>query len=283
MTVEPQEIFLNIKGFEVQCLRWPGRGPALVMLHATGFLPWLWHPIARELADAFDVYAPYFCDHREAEPEEGGLSWLLLAEDLASLARGLDAGTVYMVGHSMGATVTALAEALHGPLASGVVLIEPIFLPSPLYQAKISVEQHPLASRSIRRRNTWSNREEAEAYFASKELFHGWDPEILQLYLEKGLTQEEGGSLTLACHPRREAALFMGGMARDPWELLEKVSCPALLVEGELSENREFIDLGQAAKLMPRAELRVVRGAGHLVPMEKPHETLDLIRGFLVP
>ena len=49
MTVEPQELFLNINGFEVECLRWPGRGPALVMLHATGFLPWIWHPIAREL------------------------------------------------------------------------------------------------------------------------------------------------------------------------------------------------------------------------------------------
>jgi len=277
---QPELSSLDIGGISIEYLRWPGEGPALVMLHATGFLPWLWHPIARELAGDFDVYAPYFCDHREAEPEEGGLSWLLLAEDLAAFIRGIEAGTPLMVGHSMGATVTALAEALHGPLASRAVLIEPIFLPSPFYRVEIAVDQHPLASRSIKRRNAWESREEAMAYFGTKELFSGWDAEMLRIYLDKGVVEDGEGSLTLACHPRREAALFMGGMARDPWELLEKVACPTLLVEGELSENRSVIDLGRAAELMPRAQLRVVEGAGHLVPMQKPRETLALIRDF---
>ena len=280
---QPELSSLDIGGISIEYLRWPGEGPALVMLHATGFLPWLWHPIARELAGDFDVYAPYFCDHREAEPEEGGLSWLLLAEDLAAFVRSLKAGMPLMVGHSMGATVTALAEALHGPLASRAVLIEPIFLPSPFYRMEIEVDQHPLASRSIRRRNAWKSREEAMAYFASKELFRNWDPEMLQIYLERGVVEDGKGSLTLSCHPRREAALFMGGMARDPWEVMEKVRCPVLLVEGELSENREFIDLARAAELMPRAQLQVVKGVGHLVLMEKPRETLALIRDFFAP
>jgi pimeloyl-ACP methyl ester carboxylesterase len=280
MPVEPEALALDVGGAEMQYLRWPGSGSPLVMLHATGFLPWLWHPIARELAGDFDVYAPYFCDHREAEPEEGGLSWLLLAEDLAAFIRGIEAEMPLMVGHSMGATVTALAEALHGPLASRAVLIEPIFLPSPFYRVEIAVDQHPLASRSIRRRNAWESRDEAMAYFGTKELFSGWDPEMLRIYLERGVVEDGEGSLTLACHPRREAALFMGGMARDPWELLEKVTCPTLLVEGELSENRSVIDLARAAELMPRAQLRVVEEAGHLVPMQKPREALALIRDF---
>lgn len=277
----PEIRSLDIGDAEIQYLHYPGDGPAVIMLHATGFLPWLWHPIARELAGDFRVIAPYFCDHREFDPEEGGLSWLLLAEDLAALVAGLGLEDPCIVGHSMGATVASIAEALKGPLASRMLLIEPIFLPSDFYQAELTIEQHPLASKSIRRRNEWRDEIEAREYLTGKDLFANWDGEMLDLYLRHGMSANEESGLTLACHPRREAALFMGGMAQDPWPLMEKISCPVLLVEGGRSENRLVIDLGRAASVVPRGELRVVADAGHLVPMERPREVLALILQFL--
>jgi lipase len=264
----------------VQYLHYPGDGPAIVLLHATGFLPWLWQPIAMELAGDFRVIAPYFCDHRVFDPEEGGLSWLLLASDLATFIRRLAIAEPFIVGHSMGATIAAIAEAHMGPLASRMILIEPILLPSGFYEAELTVEQHPLASKSIRRRNAWSDEDEAREYLGEKDLFMNWDREVLDLYLQHGLTEADSGELTLACSPRREAALFMGGMEIDPWPLLEKITCPVLLVEGEKSENRLVIDLGRAASIIPNADLEVVADAGHLVPMEKPREVLALIREF---
>ncbi|MEW6555602.1 MAG: alpha/beta hydrolase [Actinomycetota bacterium] len=276
----PEILSLDIGDAEIQYLHYAGDGPAVVMLHATGFLPWLWHPIARELAGDFRVVAPYFCDHRVFDPEEGGLSWLLLASDLTALIAGLGLTAPGIVGHSMGATVASMAEALRGPLASRMLLIEPILLPSGFYEVDLTVEQHPLASKSVRRRNSWRDGEEAREYLLGKDLFKNWDPEMLDLYLQHGLSEATGGKLTLACSPGREAALFMGGMVQDPWPLLEKISCPVLLVEGERSENRLVIDLGRAASVMPDADLKQVSGAGHLVPMEKPEETLALIRGF---
>jgi len=270
----------DIGEVELQYLHYPGDGPAVVLLHATGFLPWLWHPIARELAGDFRVIAPYFCDHRVFDPEEGGLSWLLLASDLATFIRRLAIAEPYVVGHSMGATVAAIAEAHMGPLASRMMLIEPILLPSGFYEAELTVEQHPLASKSIRRRNAWSDEDEARDYLGEKDLFANWDREILDLYLQHGMAEADSGALTLACSPRREAALFMGGMEVDPWPLLEKIPCPVLLVEGEKSENRLVIDLARAASIIPDADLEVVADARHLVPMEKPREVLAIIREF---
>jgi pimeloyl-ACP methyl ester carboxylesterase len=145
---------------------------------------------------------------------------------------------------------------------------------------KRQVEQHPLASKSIRRRSTWSDAAEAKSYLEGKELFMNWDAEMLDLYLHHGLTRAEDETLTLACSPRREASLFMGGMEQDPWPLLEKINCPVLFVEGEKSENRLVIDLERAASVIPGADLRLVADAGHLVPMEKPGEVLALIREF---
>ena len=181
----------------------------------------------------------------------------------------------------MGATVASIAEALHGPIASRLVLIEPIFLPSGFYETGLTVEQHPLASKSIRRRNAWRDEIEAREYLSGKDLFANWDGEMLDLYLRHGMSSYEEPGLTLACHPRREAALFMGGMAQDPWPLLERIACPVLLLEGGRSENRLVIDLGRAASVIPRGELEVVADAGHLVPMERPREVLALISQFL--
>jgi lipase len=276
----PEVLSQDIGDVELQYLDYPGSGPTVIMLHATGFLPWLWHPIARELAGGFHVIAPYFCDHRVFDPDEGGLSWLVLAEDLATLIKRLGISEPLIVGHSMGATIASMAEVLQGPLASRMILIEPIFLPSGFYEMDITVEQHPLASKSIRRRNAWSGEDEAREYLGGKGLFMNWDEEMLDLYLEHGMTEADNGALTLACHPRREAALFMGGMVRDPWTLLDGISCPVLLVEGEKSENRTVVDLGRAASIIPGADLQVVANAGHLVPMERPGEVLALIREF---
>ncbi|MBP6993598.1 MAG: alpha/beta hydrolase, partial [Spirochaetes bacterium] len=71
-----------------------------------------------------------------------------------------------------------------------------------------------------------------------------------------------------------------GGMQYDPWPLLPELSCPVLVVEGEESENRQFIDLKKAVSLMPLGEYISMPGAGHLIPMEKPVETVEMIRNF---
>jgi lipase len=277
--MKPEILKQDIGDAELQYLDYPGQGPTIIMLHATGFLPWLWHPIAREMAGRYHVMAPYFCDHRSVNPETG-LSWELLADDLVTFIDRLEISRPMLVGHSMGGAVATLAEALEGPIASRIVLIEPIFLPPELYDLPVPVEMHPLASKAMRRRNGWKDEVEARQYLTEKELFRNWDKEMLDLYLDHGMSKDAKGQLTLACAPRREAALFMGALASNPWKLLESISCPVLLIEGEDSENRTWIDLEHVAELIPNAELKRVPGAGHLVPMEKPREVLALILEF---
>lgn len=278
--LKPQSRTVDIGDTEIQYLEYPGGGPPLVLLHATGFLPWLWHPIARALASEFSVLAPYFCDHRDASPEDGGLHWQQLAEDLRLFCQHLNLPTPLMAGHSMGGTVATLAAAADPGLTAGLVLIEPIFLPREFYRLQIEVEQHPLASKSIRRRNHWADAGEAKAYLRGKTLFADWDEEMLDLYVRYGMVDAEAGGLELACHPRREASLFMGGVHLDPWPLLGRVACPVLVVEGENSGNRGHIDLEKAAAAFPAGRFMRVAGAGHLVPMERPRETARIIEAF---
>lgn len=281
MTHVPETRSVDIGDADLQYLYYDGGERTMILLHATGFLPWLWHPIARELPEACRVIAPYFCDHRETDPVKGGLSWMKLAEDLCLLCERLEIEAPVLVGHSMGATVMAMAEAVHGPKAAGMILIEPIFLPQDFYKMQIRVDDHPLASRSIRRRNAWENADEARSYLRGRGMFKDWEDEFLDLYIQHGMVQEPSGGLELTCSPEREASLFMGGMGYDPWPMLPQITCPVLILEGEKSENRQFVDLKAAARQIPRGAHRVVAGAGHLIPMEKPTQLVQMIRKFL--
>jgi len=278
--IQPEVRYADINGARLEYLYYGGDGPDIIMLHATGFMHWLWHPIARRIAGSGRIIAPYFCTHRQEDPGNGGVSWLTLAQDLCDLCRTLAIEKPLLVGHSMGATVITIANAIYGSPATKMIMIEPIFLPEQIYSADLAIDQHPLASRAIKRRNGWVDRDTALNYLKSKPLFASWDAEALELYLKYGMVPDEEGGLTLACSPRQEAALFMGGIQYNPWPLLGKIASPTLILEGEKSENRDYIDLKKAASLMQNGTYKLIKEAGHLIPMEKPRETADLFIEF---
>lgn len=271
----------DVGGADLPYLYYEGGIPQIVFAHATGFLPWLWHPVIEELAPPSQVWVPYICNYRECDPEKGGLSWDIIARDLASFSRSLNIKNPLLVGHSMGGTVLTIAASAYGIEPLGLILIEPIFLPEEFYSMKATVKDHPLASKSIKRTNHWKNEEEAWAYLKSKSLFSDWDKQVLQLYLEYGMQKQEAGDLKLACTPESEAAMFMGGWSRNPWPLLDKLTCPVLVVEGEKSENKNFIDLKKAVSLLRHGKYKSVDGAGHLIPMQKPKIIVQIIKEFL--
>ncbi len=277
MSEGPVTLTQKVDDADLQYLFYDGDDPPIILLHATGFLPMLWHPIARELCDHRKVIAPYFCDHRDTDPRKGGLSWMLLAEDLCRLCEGLSIEKPLLVGHSMGATVMTIAEATHGPRASGLFLIEPIFLPQDFYRAQIGVEDHPLARRSIKRRSRWDDSGQAKKYLRNKGLFKNWDEQFLDLYIEHGTIPGTTAELELACSPEKEASLYMGGMGYDPWPMLPQITCPVWVVEGEHSTNRPVIDLKTASAAFQQGKYHLVEEAGHLIPMEKPRVIIDMI------
>lgn len=182
----------------------------------------------------------------------------------------------------MGATVMTLAEALFGPFAAGMVLFEPIFLPQDYYTLNVQLEDHPLAVKSIGRRNTWQDHAEAKAYLKTKKLFRYWDEEMLDLYLAHGMVAAKPGQgLELDCPPTEEAALFLGGNLYDPWPLLTQITCPVLVCEGEDSGNSDFTNFRKVADTLPGGAYYLVHETGHLIPMEKPEETFSIITRFI--
>ncbi len=271
---------VSIIDAEIEYLTYGQSGPHVVMLHATGSIPWLWQPVAVRLSERFRVVAPAMYNHRQTDPEKGGLGWLDLARDLKKLTETLGLGKSLFVGHSMGAAVIMLAHTVLGMPVEKMVLIEPVFFPEAFYTFEMKLQQNPMAARAIKRRNHWPDRATVREDFLSKPFFQNWDEEVLSLYVTHGTTPDKGSGFRLACSPQQEAALFMGGNQHDPWPELPKVACPSMVVEGQVSDHRHIIDLQKVTNLIPQARYREVAGAGHLVPMEKPLEVMQLIQSF---
>jgi len=271
----------DVGGADLSYLFYEGGAPQILFAHATGFLPWLWHPIIEAFIPEYSIWAPYVCNYRSCDPEKGGLSWNVIAEDISTFCRAQKIDHPVLIGHSMGATVLTIAAAVYGVKPRGMVLVEPIYLPEEFYKTKISLQDHPLASKSIKRVNSWQNEDEAMSYLKSRPLFSDWNKEILHLYMKYGMEKLPTGSMRLTCAPESEAAMFMGGWSRDPWPLLEKIECPVLVIEGEKSSNIGLVDIQKAVSRFPRGQYESIAGAGHLIPMEKPAEIAQIVKEFV--
>lgn len=270
----------NVGDADLPYLLYDGYGPTLFLLHATGFLPWLWHPIARELSPSYRIIAPYICDYRKADIEKGGLHWMTVAKDIAAFCNKNSIENPFLVGHSMGATVSMIVHAFYGVKARAMILIEPIFLREDFYRIHFTAKDHPLAYKALRRKNHWKNPSEAMGYLKSKSLFKNWTEEMLELYITYGMKERKRGGLELVCSPKTEAAMFLGGVQYNIWPLLPKISCPVLVIEGEATDSKNFIDLERIIAVLPKTSHIIVADAGHLIPMEQPSKIVAIIGDF---
>jgi lipase len=276
----PRRLTQSIGEAEIKYLLYGGPGKTLILLQATGFPPELWHPIAQDLSGFYRIIVPSYYDHREAMSSNEGISWLLLAQDLKAFCDALQIKKPLIVGHSMGGTVAAISKGVCGLEVGRMILIEPIILIEDLYRIPFTTQDHPLASKSIKRLSHWPDESDLRQYLASKDLFKNWDREMLELYIRYGFRKDPSGAIQLNCSPTKEAALFMGGMKANPWPILPKILCPVQVLEGESSENRVFVELEKASYLMPQGSYALIGGVGHLMPMERPQKVTQIIRNF---
>lgn len=258
------------------------RGPtgALLLLgHATGFCKEVWRPTVSALrgqgvrasALAWDARG-----HGSAPPFESPVSWWTLGEDLAALVEELSPpGAVVGVGHSMGGSSMMMAELLRPGLFDGLVLIEPVVLPS-WYRPD---GEFPLAVRAARRRPVFPSLEAAADSYRSKPLFRSWHPDAFAGYLEGGLRPHPDG-FALSCPPRIEAEVFAAGFGTGLFERLDEIRTPVRLVLSDFSDGlQESMTLLE--KTFTRAAASRLRGQTHMVVMERPDLAAAEIAAFL--
>lgn len=265
---------------------WGGTGPLLHFAHANGFPPGTYRRLIDELTVGHSVVSMAARPLWEGEVPTKLRDWSPFVRDLREELARRDLRGIIGVGHSLGAVTSLLAAAADPGLFSRVVAVDPLMLTGAHSLFWATAKAIGLGGRvgivrgARRRRNLWSDRAEARAAYSTKKAFAGWDPAILDDYLDTGLIDLPSGEVYLRYPKEWEARIFKAA-PHDLWARLRTLTVPCLFVQGENSDT--FVDAARirVEREIPTARTVVVADTSHFLPMEKPGELAGVITEFL--
>ena len=128
--MEPRSQFIMINGVRLHVADWGGRGPALLVLHANGFLGRLYGAMIEHLVGQYHVVTFDLRGQGDSEtPELGTDHWQRMAGDVEGVVNHLGLHDFYGIGHSGGGALLALYTATHPGKVRGLALLEPVSVP----------------------------------------------------------------------------------------------------------------------------------------------------------
>jgi pimeloyl-ACP methyl ester carboxylesterase len=265
-------------GLELAVVDFGGRGPTLLFSHATGFHAFLWEPHARRFAATHRVLAIEHRGHGRSDKPATGYRWERFGADLAAVVRALGLRDVRAVGHSKGAMAIVIAVGLGAPIVRAV-LIEPVLIAGPP-RTEPAMES-PLAQGALRRRTTFTSRDDMFARLRPRMPFETWREEFVRCYVDHGVADRPDGGVELLCPGAIEAQVYANAPMSDSYALLERCTVPTLLVRGATGPGIDAMEEAEALRRLPDGRAVVIAGGGHFVPMERPDEVAAAIAGFV--
>ncbi|TNC19222.1 alpha/beta fold hydrolase [Amycolatopsis alkalitolerans] len=238
----------------------------LLLLHAFPVDARMWNPVREPLAARGRLITP---DQRglgrtPLPGTERAPSLEDAARDVVALLDKLELGKVVLGGCSMGGYVTMAVLRLAPERVGGLVLVD----------TRASADTPEAAG----------NRERV-ASRAETEGVAGWLAESMlpNLLSERARTEQPGVAETVRDlidgQPASGVAWASRAMAvrPDSMDVLAAADVPALVVVGAEDSLTPPEDARAMARVLPKAELAVLPGAGHLTPLEAPEALAETI------
>jgi len=276
----PESAFVEANGLRLHYLAWGKAGARPIVLnHATGFLAWLWEPVARPLVAAgYRVLAYDARGHGDSDkppPTAANYDWRHCVDDLRGFLDALALRGVPFIGHSFGGATGLYLAGTRPEYLSRLVAIEPIVMPGGFTPDETRRDE--MAAGARRRRHVFASAEEMIEQYRSRPAFAKWTDETLRLYVEHGTFRREDPSgasgraeIELKCSGEIEGALFSNSGSLPVWDVLPQVETPVLVLRGETTEGFLAMAAQVVAGRVRHGTLETIANAGHLAPMERP-------------
>ena len=268
---DPTLRIVPVEGIDLAVWEWPGEGPALLFVHATGFHARCWDAIIRRLPGRHTIAVDLRGHGRSAKPDPP-YPWRRFGSDVAEVARALDIRDAIGIGHSMGGH-SVVASSLERPETyAALLLIDPTLF-APQYYGKAPSD----SSFILRRRRYWKSPAEMIANFGARQPFAAWHPEVLRDYCEYGLLPA-GHEFELACPPMVEASIYPLSVAPESnlHGELGAVRQNVVVVRAGIPWSPDRFDLNSSptdpdlAARFPNGRDLLLEGRSHYIPMEIP-------------
>jgi 3-oxoadipate enol-lactonase len=236
--------------------------PALVFLHYWGGTSRTWRKVTAELEGQFKTVAYDARGWGKSDKSPAGYKMADLADEAISLVKTLGIKQYILVGHSMGGKVAQLIASRRPDGLMGLVLVAP---------AQPTPRQNPDEMRQ-QQLHAYDNRENVLKAIGSGRLTaRPPSPEILEQIVEDSLS----GS------PEATMAYPMQSILEDIPPEVAKINVPMVLLAGELDQV-DSIERHETEVLayLPNAEFKIIKGSGHLIPIDEPLQLAKEIASF---
>ncbi|MDA0786598.1 MAG: alpha/beta hydrolase [Proteobacteria bacterium] len=260
MKVDGQSVFVHTGG-----RAFDGEQPTLVLIHGGGNDHSAWGLQTRYFAHhGYNVLVPDLPGHGRS----GGTAPTTIEDFAAWLWRFLDAAGVeaaHLVGHSMGSLIVLAAAAQAPDRASSLILIGP----------SDHMQVHPdlLTAAAANDPVAW-------------EMITDWGfgkPAHKGGHQAPGLWLRGGGRALLASCPADVLGSDLA--ACNDWtgalDAAAKVTCRTLFMMGSGDRMTAVAASKGLRAAIPGAQTKILPDTGHMIMVERPNETIDIISGFL--
>jgi pimeloyl-ACP methyl ester carboxylesterase len=255
-----------------------GKGPDLLLAHATGFCGEIWGPVVEHLEHHFRCVAFDLRGHGNSASPEGGReawNWTRYADDAKAVIDAAQLTNPYGVGHSCGGATELLTEQRFPNTFRQLYLFEPVIFtdipplgPDP---------ERELAVRTRRRQAQFASRQEALEKFSSRGPFAALDAAVLETYVDKAFEHHSDGTISLKLAPDDEAEVYVMASAHDGYVRLPEVRTRTTVAHGATSTSFTETHMRAVADRLPDGSFAQWNDVGHFGPLEHPREFAEAV------
>lgn len=237
-------------------------------------------PLLTDLATSFDITSLAMRGYWYDKPKARCLTREQDADMLINFLDKTQDGPIVGIGHSQGATATAMAAAKRPDLFSQLYLIEPVTFTKKqtalynLLPRAFMLSREPFKS-TLTKQTKWSNVNDYYEHLRKQRAYRRISDEHLLVFAEQSLAENTDDSYSLIFDPEQELANYFGTPHID--SALKKLRCPYTLVTGKPTLFINHKVRKQWQKFVPDDSIISLSDYGHLLPMEAPELCAQII------
>ena len=245
-----------------------GSGDPLIILHGLFGSLDNWRIVSARLAQRFTVFALDQRNHGRS-PHAEQMDYVLMAEDVQQFLKGRGLGKASVLGHSMGGKTAMQLALLHPGSVAKLIVADIAPRPYPPRHERM------LAGMLALDLGHFETRSQMEAALAPAV------PDLAtRQFLLKNVVRSEGTGF----HWRMGVTQIQTNYRRltDTVHGLGPFTNPVLFIRGANSDYLSESDIPEIQRCFPKAQLKTVPDADHLLHVQKPELFVRLVIEFLL-
>lgn len=282
--MEEQRIKLNGKNAKYYNIKNPTASQTAHFYGGNGFALGVYEPLLSDLAQHLNITALTMRGEWYDKPTADKMTREEDADVLIEFLQKTQDKPIIGIGHSQGATATAMAAAKRPDLFSALYLLEPVTFTNQqgklysLVPRMVKMTREPFKSTQVKQAD-WHSVDAYYQFLRRHKAYKRITDEHLLTYAKNSLEAGQSAELTLRFSPKQELANYFGTplIMKPLQQLIADNKVPVQLIIGKPSmfisqQVRQMWD-----KFVPSEQMTVLNDYGHLLPLEAPELCAKLI------